>query len=231
MKSLNPFPKRREVKKKNMEIQKDYQGKWLRPTNGGFIVNASAKEDVDKVLVLQAYVPLTELNDEWEEITQEEAERIRKAKDAAKGSVEYPEEKVNQMIGLFATSINKMELTDEQSLQFKDLYPEWATFINKKLEVGFKVLYEDKLYKVKQTIEKVLENQPPSVETAALYEEINETNAGTLEDPIPYNNNMELFEGKYYSQNGVIYKCTRNTEQAVYQDLSALVGLYVEVAE
>lgn len=214
-----------------MEIQKDYQGKWLRPTNGGYIVNASAKEDVDKVLVLQAYVPLTESNDEWEEVTQEEAERIRKAKDAAKGSIAYPEEKVNQMIGLFATSINKMELTDEQSLQFKDLYPEWATFINQKLEVGFKVLYEDKLYKVKQTIEKVLENQPPSVDTAALYEEINETNAGTLEDPIPYNNNMELFEGKYYSQNGVIYKCTRNTEQAVYQDLSALVGLYVEVAE
>lgn len=107
-----------------MEIQKDYQGKWLRPTNGGYIVNASAKEDVDKVLVLQAYVPLTESNDEWEEVTQEEAERIRKAKDAAKGSVEYPEEKVNQMIGLFATSINKMELTDEESLQFKDLYPE-----------------------------------------------------------------------------------------------------------
>lgn len=214
-----------------MEIQKDYQGKWLRPTNGGYIVNASAKEDVDKVLVLQAYVPLTESNDEWEEITQEEAERIRKAKDTAKGSIAYPEEKVNQMIGLFATSINKMELTDEQSLQFKDLYPEWATFINQKLEVGFKVLYEDKLYKVRQTIEKVLENQPPSVDTAALYEEINETNAGTLEDPIPYNNNMELFEGKYYSQNGVIYKCTRNTEQAVYHDLSALVGIYVEVAE
>lgn len=214
-----------------MEIQKDYQGKWLRPTNGGYIVNASAKEDVDKVLVLQAYVPLTESNDEWEEITQEEAERIRKAKDAAKGSILYPEEKVNQMIGLFATSINKMELTDEQSLQFKDLYPEWDTFINQKLEIGFKVLYEDKLYKVKQTIEKVLENQPPSVDTAALYEEINEANAGTLEDPIPYNNNMELFAGKYYSQNGVIYKCTRNTEQAVYHDLSALVGLYVEVAE
>ena len=214
-----------------MEIQKDYQGKWLRPTNGGYIVNASAKEDVDKVLVLQAYVPLTESNDEWEEVSQEEAERIRKAKDAAKGSVAYPEEKVNQMIGLFATSINKMELTDEQSLQFKDLYPEWATFINQKLEAGFKVLYEDKLYKVKQTIEKVMENQPPSIETAALYEEINETNAGTLEDPIPYNNNMELFEGKYYSQNGVTYKCTRNTGQAVYHDLSALVGQYVEVAE
>ena len=69
-----------------------------------------------------------------------------------------------------------------------------------------------------------------SQDYAALSEEINETNAGTKEDPIPYNNNMELFEGKYYSQNSITYKCTRNTEQAVYQDLSGLVGIYVEVA-
>lgn len=217
-----------------MEIQKDYQGKWLRPTNGGFIVNASAKEDVDKVLVLQAYVPLTESNDEWEEVTQEEAERIRKAKDAAKGSVEYPEEKVNQMIGLFASQINNMDLTDEQALQFKDLYPEWKKFIGQKLETNFKVQHNDKLYKTRQVINTVLDQEgyrPGENGSESLYEEINEKNKGTKEDPIPYNNNMELFEGKYYSQNGVTYKCTRNTEQAVYQDLSALVGIYVEVAE
>lgn len=217
-----------------MEIQKDYQGKWLRPTNGGYIVNASAKEDVDKVLVLQAYVPLTESNDEWEEVTQEEAERIRKAKDAAKGSVEYPEEKVNQMIGLFASQINNMDLTDEQALQFKDLYPEWKKFIGQKLETNFKVQHNDKLYKTRQVINTVLDQEgyrPGENGSESLYEEINEKNKGTKEDPIPYNNNMELFEGKYYSQNGVTYKCTRNTGQAVYHDLSALVGIYVEVAE
>lgn len=214
-----------------MQIQKDSQGKWLDADYDKYLTQTSATEDKDKLLVKRAYVPLDTDLSEWNEIDKEEAERIKKAKDAAKGSVDYPEEKVNQMIGVFAASINKMDLTDEQSLQFKDLYPEWATFINQKLEAGFKVLYEDKLYKVKQTIEKVLGNQPPSIDTAALYEEINETNAGTKEDPIPYNNNMELFEGKYYSQNGVTYKCTRNTEQAVYHDLSALVGTYVEVAQ
>ena len=214
-----------------MQIQKDSQGKWLDADYDKYLTQTSATEDKYKLLVKRAYVPLDTDLSEWNEIDKEEAERIKKAKDAAKGSVDYPEEKVNQMIGVFAASINKMDLTDEQSLQFKDLYPEWATFINQKLEAGFKVLYEDKLYKVKQTIEKVLENQPPSIDTAALYEEVNETNAGTLEDPIPYNNNMELFEGKYYSQNGVTYKCTRNTEQAVYHDLSALVGTYVEVAQ
>lgn len=131
------------------------------------------------------------------------------------------------MINLFATSINSMELTDGQALQFKDLYPAWESFIGKSLEAGYKVLYTDKLYKVKQKIETVLENQYPSIDTAALYEEINETNAGTAEDPIPYNNNMALEEGKYYIQNEVIYYCNRSTEIPVYQDLSALVNIYV----
>ena len=61
------------------------------------------------------------------------------------------------------------------------------------------------------------------------YEEINESHTGTSEDPIPYNNNMELVEGKYYSQDGVTYLCTRSTGQAVYNPLKDLVGIYVEV--
>lgn len=214
-----------------MEIAKDNNGKWIRASYGKYLTNSSATEDVDRVVVSSVYTLLTESNDEWIEISSEDAERIRKAKEAAKGSVEYPEEEVNQTLNLISLTINTMNLTDEQALSVKNLYPEWSTFINGRLEKDYKVLYQDKLYKVKQTIETVLENQPPSISTAALYEEINESNEGTLEDPIPYNNNMELFEGKYYSQSGVVYKCTRNTEQAVYQDLSSLVGIYVEKVE
>ena len=92
-----------------------------------------------------------------------------------------------------------------------------------------KVQHGGKLYKVRQDVNPVLENQPPSVDTAALYEEINETHAGTAEDPIPYNNNMTLEEGKYYSQDGVTYLCTRDTEIPVYNPLKDLVGIYVEV--
>lgn len=213
-----------------MEIRTEQEGKWITPMYGRFLTQSSATKDEDRVVAKQVYIPLDESNDEWTEITKEDAERIFKAKKAARGQIEYPEEQVNQMIGLFASQINTMNLTDEQALQFKNLYPAWENFISQKLEKDYKMLYQDRLYKVKQTIENVLENQPPSVDTAALYEEINETNAGTKEDPIPYNNNMELFEGKYYSQNGITYKCTRNTGQAVYQDLSGLVGIYVEVA-
>ena len=125
--------------------------------------------------------------------------------------------------------INTLEMTDDESLQIKDMYPEWSEFINQPLSQGMKVQYDNKLYKVRQDIATVLGNQPPSINTAALYEEINESHTGTSEDPIPYNNNMELVEGKYYSQDGVTYLCTRSTGQAVYNPLKDLVGIYVEI--
>lgn len=217
-----------------MEIQKDNQGKWIRPQYGNYLTQTNATKDEDRVLVRQVYIPNEESNDEWEEITQEDADRIIKAKKAAKGTISYTETEVNQMIGLFASQINNMEISDADALKFKNLYPDWKEFIGKSLKANFKINHNDRLYKTLQEVATVLDQEgyrPGEVGSEALYEEINETNQGTLEDPIPYNNNMELFAGKYYSQGGITYKCTRNTEQPVYHDLSALVGIYVEVAE
>ena len=39
---------------------------------------------------------------------------------------------------------------------------------------------------------------------------------------------MALESGKYYSQSGAVYLCTRDTVNPVYSDLANLVGLYVE---
>lgn len=66
--------------------------------------------------------------------------------------------------------------------------------------------------------------------TESLYTEISEVHAGTLEDPIPYSGNMELEAGKFYSQGGKVYHCTRDTEIPVYAGLAELVGIYVEEA-
>lgn len=139
--------------------------------------------------------------------------------------------KENQAILFAKMTINATPLTDNQAISVKNLHPEWKEFIGKSLSTGFRVLHEDALYKVRQDINVVLENQPPSIDTAALYEEINETHDGTKTDPIPYNNNMALELGKYYIQDDIIYMCTRDTGQAVYQDLSDLVGIYVQIAE
>jgi hypothetical protein len=75
----------------------------------------------------------------------------------------------------------------------------------------------------------VLEVYPPSLATAALYEVINYQHEGTIDDPIPYNPPMEIFKDKYYIQNDVVYKCTRDSGTALSHDLSALIGLYVIV--
>lgn len=105
------------------------------------------------------------------------------------------------------------------------MYPHWKEYIGKSLDFGMKVQYDDnKLYRVRQNIATVLENKAPSIDTAVLYEEINETAAGTKDVPIPYNNNMTLEESKYYSQDGVTYKCTRSTGQAMYNSLKDFVG-------
>ena len=38
----------------------------------------------------------------------------------------------------------------------------------------------------------------------------------------------EMESGKYYSQGGAVYLCTRDTVNPVYSALADLVGLYVE---
>ena len=58
---------------------------------------------------------------------------------------------------------------------------------------------------------------------------INDT-FGTKDNPIEYNNNMALESGKYYIQNNITYLCTRDTGAAVYNDLAALIDIYVIVA-
>ena len=44
-----------------------------------------------------------------------------------------------------------------------------------------------------------------------------------------YDGNMALESGKYYTQSGMTYLCSRDTVNPVYNALSELVGLYVEV--
>lgn len=72
------------------------------------------------------------------------------------------------------------------------------------------------------------DNWKPSMATASLWKVVDEEHAGTIDDPIVYIPPMEIFKDKYYIQNGVKYKCTRNSEQPLTHDLSALVELYVE---
>lgn len=125
--------------------------------------------------------------------------------------------------------IQTMELTDEESLEVKEMYPEWESKMGQQVNVGEKYQYNGKFWKVLQQ-HTVQENWKPGEGTESLYAEVSKGHAGTKEDPIPYNNNMELENGKYYSQDDVTYICTRDTGIPVYNPLADLVGIYVEVA-
>lgn len=125
----------------------------------------------------------------------------------------------------------RTDITDEEALKRPLLVYSWNTYVGKSLAKGQVVSYDDKLWRVRQAVATVLENQPPSLATAALYEVIEVEAAGTQDDPIPYTPPMEIFNGKYYTQGGVLYKCTRDSGQALTHDLAALVGLYVELTD
>ena len=129
---------------------------------------------------------------------------------------------------LLMLTVNTMSLTDNDALSVKSVYPEWETLIGKEVKQGDKMQCDGRLWKVLQQ-HTVQEQWRSGTGTESLYTEIVETASGTADDPIPYNNNMELEQGKYYIQDGITYLCTRNTEIPVYQPLADLVGIYVEL--
>lgn len=118
-------------------------------------------------------------------------------------------------------------LPDADGLKAVELYPIWA--IGMPYEAGYKVQYQHRLYQVRQGHTAMVGWEPDK--TPALYAQINETHAGTVDDPIPYEGNMALESGKHYTQGGVVYRCTRDTGIPVYHALADLVGLYVEKVE
>lgn len=121
-------------------------------------------------------------------------------------------------------------LSDTEALEVKGIYPNWENLIGTAAEVDYKFIYDGKLYRVIQA-HTFQQNWVPGAGTESLYVRIDEAHKGTLDDPIPYSGNMALEAGKYYSQDGVVYYCTRDTINPVYAALADLVPLYVEVVE
>ena len=133
-----------------------------------------------------------------------------------------------QQAAVLVAQMQAQSLDDAQALTVKAIYPQYQEIIGQTVKLGYKFQHNDVLYKTIQDNLLIQEQYIPGEGTESLYAVINETNAGTQEDPIPYAGNMALENGKYYSQDGVIYLCNRDTEIPVYQDLKDLVGLYVE---
>lgn len=72
------------------------------------------------------------------------------------------------------------------------------------------------------------ENWKPGIETASLWVRVDETHEGTIDDPIPFKIPMEIFINKYYIEDGITYKCIRDSGIALNNTLNSLVNIYVE---
>ena len=118
-------------------------------------------------------------------------------------------------------------LEDAVAVKCPELYAKWSGDAVEYAE-GYKVRFNDKVYKVITAHTSQAEWTPEVA--ASLFTVIDEEHVGTIEDPIPYSHNMEIFADKYYVQNDVVYKCIRDSGAPLHHDLSALVGVYVEVA-
>lgn len=155
-----------------------------------------------------------------EELSAMKAARVR-AQLAENARPMTPEEVFRLMI---TRQINSLEIDDNTALRMLTFYPEWA--IDTSYTVGYKIKRNGKLWRVVQGHTAQVGWEPENA--ASLWTEINETHAGTLDDPIPYNGNMALVNGLYYVQDYVIYRCNRDTVNPVYNALHDLIGIYVE---
>lgn len=160
------------------------------------------------------------------EMTAEEIAVIQKQAliaEAREKSRHFTEAEVSRM--LITAQINTLTVDDNTALRMVNFYPEWASGVE--YAVGFKVQHNDKLWRALQAHTAQDGWQPEN--SHSLWEQVNETHTGELADPIPYLGNMALENGKHYIQNGAVYLCTRDTVNPVYNALSELVGLYVEI--
>lgn len=178
--------------------------KWVVDVPG-----ATARDAWDEEKTVGIYIPYTP------------EELAEKASEAQRGKV-----MAEAQAALVTAQINTIIVDDATAFRWRLLYPEWAPD-GLTCKAGEKYQRQNKLWRCRQEHTSQAGWAPELA--PSLWEEINETHAGTVDDPIPYSGNMALEEGKYYSQDGATYRCTRDTEIPVYSPLAELVGLYVEV--
>lgn len=134
--------------------------------------------------------------------------------------------------------VNDFPMPANEALEKQVLFPVWGeryAEIGKEVPVGFRFNHkaegEDqfKMYEVIQQHALSL-TWVPGIGTESVYKVVQKEHSGTIEDPIPWTPNMELFKDKYYTEDGVLYVCIRNSDIALSYKLSELIsGGYVEV--
>lgn len=188
-------------------------------------------------LVKIVHLDLAENTGDWKEINEEEAQLIRQAKGNTSAAIDMT--KYNQQMKFATMAVNAVALSDEEALEVKDLFPTFDEVLEqykeKDLPKDFKLTEGGVLYKVLQAHKPKAIYRPGAEGTQSLYAVVSasatEEHAGTLEDPIPYVQNMILEKGKYYEQYGVVYECIQGTNTGFQFDLKDMASQVKPVTE
>lgn len=203
-----------------LEVEKNGKINRLSYGDSNGYVEVELEDDFDEMKIFNyKYV-----DGKLVELTPEEKEEFYHTKETEKA---MQEASLQTMMAASARTSFLVELPDEKAVMIPLCYDAWTT--DKAYKVGDRVECDGKLWKCRQA-HTSQENWKPSIETASLWEVINVENAGTLDDPIPYDQTMTVYNGKYYLEEGIIYKCIRDSGQPLYATCASLVGNYFEVA-
>lgn len=221
------------TEEKTITVIRAAEGKWLRRKSDGTVCGETVylgNNYYDAGLPVSAEADTA---DAFEEIDKPE-----EGQEAASFSDKDRLLRMAEIVDREKTRVNGYELTAKEALETKRWFPVWGEDIvdGTSMTKGFRFQYtadgetDSVLYEVIQDHTAQMQ-YAPSTATAALYNAVNVEAEGTADDPIAYVPPMQIYNGKYYTQSGVTYLCTRDSGTALSHDLSALVGLYVSVVE
>lgn len=175
------------------------------------------------------------VNGKLEKISDDEVREINSQIERWKAEDKNQTFSESEVFTLFAKQqINTLSVDDDTSLRMKSYYLTWQELVDANFTAeksGYKFTYGDNLYKTVKANQQFLPNWVPGQGTESIFEKIDETHTGTKEDPIPYKVNMAVYADKYYTEDGILYRCTRNSDIPLQNKASELVGHYFEVAE
>ena len=182
-----------------------------------------------KERVFRGYVNLRDSSEiaDWKEITEKQKEMMLAETaiiDVDNMTVESIK-RVDDIVSRVATRINDVPMSAEQSLGLVGYFPKWEE--GKEMPIGYKVSYEGSLFEVLQAHTSQTDWTPR--EAKSLFKTVQVEAEGTEDDVIQWEQGMVLESGKFYIDNGVKYKCIRDSGNPLYYNLSVLVGNYVEV--
>lgn len=166
----------------------------------------------------------------WKEITEIERDQmIEEGKIFAPESVDYTYlNKIDLLMAGISEKINDAGLTAEQALEKKQYFPKFDNLIGEPATPEFRFQHGEDLFEVLQPHTFSAEWVPGEAGTESLYKKVS-LHEGSKEDPIPWEPNMQLYQGKYYTEAEVLYLCTRDSGIPLNYSLAELVDQYVTV--